>query len=440
MSDLIKAQNLPQFNWYTQWTSLATNGMPEKLIKEGLKQSNRIKVSFKKGTKEITGHVMPDQAWFGAEYFLAYTLPNFKSKILTWLSDSQKDNGQLLFSLLGQCFQDVGLTEWTSIVAKQCPDDADRTKANFNECIRDYLEAVAGFPNIGKQLIRWHHIEKKPTLMPMHEFMPRRVQLLSYLESDYLSQMMDVPTAQEESEQIFFVQPKVHQNKFANLNKTVPSNPLIMIAIFEHCQATDKAAGVLKKIAKDKEQPKEKSTAHVPTARSHELSYKQHRRHKYHDYHRRDQCDCDDCRPDYHHQDDWRHDPGRRNNKDARNNKSYNKKDDCKRTHFKKKSDEAMHNDQSSLLSAGNLPGRRSWSCSRSPLRSHSCSCSRSSSRSYENHHVEQHDCKPSVAPKRRCLYSKDDYDGHYHRPDKNDSVFATFSAPKTKRGNHTQK
>ncbi len=62
MSDLIKAQNLPQFNWYTQWTSLATNGMPEKLIKEGLKQSNRIKVSFKKGTKEITGHVMPDQA------------------------------------------------------------------------------------------------------------------------------------------------------------------------------------------------------------------------------------------------------------------------------------------------------------------------------------------------------------------------------------------
>jgi hypothetical protein len=75
--------------------------MPDKLIKEGLKQPNRIKVSFEKGTKEITGHVTPDQAQFGTEYFLAYTLPDFKSKILTRLSDLQKDNGPLLFSFLG---------------------------------------------------------------------------------------------------------------------------------------------------------------------------------------------------------------------------------------------------------------------------------------------------------------------------------------------------
>ncbi len=165
---------------------LGANDMPDKLIKEGLKQPNRIKVSFKKVTKEITSHVAPNQAQFGAEYFLAYTLPNFKSKILTRLSDSQKDNGPLLFSLLGQCFQDVGLTEWTSVVTKQCPDNADCTKANFHKCIRDYLEAVAGFPNIGNQLIHWLHMAKKPTIMPMHEFMRHQVQLLSYLESDYL--------------------------------------------------------------------------------------------------------------------------------------------------------------------------------------------------------------------------------------------------------------
>jgi hypothetical protein len=150
---------------------LGTNGMPDKLIKEGLKQPDRIKVSFEKGAKEITSHVAPNQARFGTEYFLAYTLTNFKSKILTQLSDAQKDNGPLLFSLLGQCFQDVGLTEWTSVVAKQCPDDADQTKANFAKCIRDYLEAIAGFPNIGNQLIRWFRTAKKPTLMPMHEFM-----------------------------------------------------------------------------------------------------------------------------------------------------------------------------------------------------------------------------------------------------------------------------
>ncbi len=144
-----------------------------KLIKEGLKQPNQIKVTFEKGTKEITIHVAPDQARFGTEYFLAYTLPNFKSKILTQLLDAQKDNGPLLFSHLGQCFQDVGLTEWTSIVAKQCPNNADRTKANFNECTRDYLEAITGFLNIGNQLICWLCTAKKPTLMPMHEFMRR---------------------------------------------------------------------------------------------------------------------------------------------------------------------------------------------------------------------------------------------------------------------------
>jgi hypothetical protein len=39
-SDLIKAQVTPQFNWYARWTSLGANGMPDKLIKEDLKQPN----------------------------------------------------------------------------------------------------------------------------------------------------------------------------------------------------------------------------------------------------------------------------------------------------------------------------------------------------------------------------------------------------------------
>jgi hypothetical protein len=69
---------------------------------------------------------------------------------------------------------------------------------------------------------------------------------------------MEVLTAQEKSERIFFVQPKVHQNKFADLNKMVPTNPLKMITIFEQCQATNKVAGILEKIAKDEQQPKEK--------------------------------------------------------------------------------------------------------------------------------------------------------------------------------------
>jgi hypothetical protein len=92
---------------------------------------------------------------------------------LTQLLDTQKDNGQLLFNLMGQRFQDVGLTEWTSNIAMQRPNNADCTKANFDEPIRDYLEAVAGFLNIGNKLIRWLCTAKNPTLMPMHKLMWR---------------------------------------------------------------------------------------------------------------------------------------------------------------------------------------------------------------------------------------------------------------------------
>jgi hypothetical protein len=67
MSDLVKAQTTPQFNWYNFWMSFGSNGRPDKLIKEVLKQPDQIKISFKKNSKdlsskEITGHAAPDQA------------------------------------------------------------------------------------------------------------------------------------------------------------------------------------------------------------------------------------------------------------------------------------------------------------------------------------------------------------------------------------------
>jgi hypothetical protein len=303
MSDLVKAQNTPQFNWYTCWTSLGADGMPDKLIEEGLKQPDQIKVSFKKGAKEISSHVASNQARFGAEYFLAFALPDFKSKILTRLSDAQKDNGPLLFSLLG----------W-SVLSGRRPDRVDR-----------------------------HHCETMPeqcrldegTLRPVHQGLPqgrcwvpqhRRPadSLASYGQkarsyanawvhaaSSAASQLprewlppfwtMDIPTAQEKSEQIFFTQPKAHQNKFANLNKTVPADPLRMIAFFEQCQATDKVAGVLDKIAKDKKQPKEKKMAHLPTTHSRESSYRQHCSRNYRNYHQSDRRNHNDHQSGYCH-------------------------------------------------------------------------------------------------------------------------------------------
>jgi hypothetical protein len=115
---------------------------------------------------------------------------------------------------------------------------------------------------------------------------------------------MEVPTLQEKSEQIFFVQPKARQNKVADLNKTVSKDPIKLIAFFKQCQATDKSSGILKKIAKDKKQLKGKKTAHLPATRSHELSYHQHCNHKYLDSHQSNRRDCNNPRPDYDHQDD----------------------------------------------------------------------------------------------------------------------------------------
>jgi hypothetical protein len=105
---------------------------------------------------------------------------------------------------------------------------------------------------------------------------------------------MEVPTVQEKSEQIFFAQSRTHQFKFADLIKMVPTDLLKLIGFFKQCQVTDKAAGILKKIAKDKKQPKDKKMAQLAAVFSCELSYRQHRSHKYPDYHQRGRHDCND--------------------------------------------------------------------------------------------------------------------------------------------------
>jgi hypothetical protein len=53
MSDLTKAQATHQSTWYTHRTSLGANGIPDKMIKEDLKQPHQIKISFEEGSKDI---------------------------------------------------------------------------------------------------------------------------------------------------------------------------------------------------------------------------------------------------------------------------------------------------------------------------------------------------------------------------------------------------
>jgi hypothetical protein len=68
------------------------------------------------GHLDITRHVGSNQAQFESEYFIALT-----------------EDGPILFNLIGQCFQDVGLTEWKYVVRKQCPNNTNLAKASFKE-------------------------------------------------------------------------------------------------------------------------------------------------------------------------------------------------------------------------------------------------------------------------------------------------------------------
>lgn len=74
---------------------------------------------------------------------------------------------------------------------------------NLIECQQDYLEAVAWFPNIDDQLICWFRTAQKQALMPIHDYMHRKVQLFSYLEKGLHRMMMELPTKQEKVKQIW---------------------------------------------------------------------------------------------------------------------------------------------------------------------------------------------------------------------------------------------
>ncbi len=64
----------------------------------------------------ITRHVAPEQARFESEYFLALTV-----------------GCPPLFNLIGQCFQDVGLTKLNKVVGKRCLRNNDLAKASFKK-------------------------------------------------------------------------------------------------------------------------------------------------------------------------------------------------------------------------------------------------------------------------------------------------------------------
>ena len=360
MSDLLKAVAAPQFGWFYKWTSLGSDGMPDRTIEDGLKQPDRIKISFTANSKEYSASIAPDQARFGPEFFLAMTLPDFKHQVVNRLPANKKEDGPTLFPLLEQCLQEVALTKWRNVVSTRCPTKESKTYESFLECIRDYLEALAGFPNVGDQLIRWLRTVKKPALMPVHDFMRRRVQLMTYLEDGLLRRTMALPGDQEKIEQVFFSVPLRHRQKYAETHKSLPTDVTTLACFFEQCQNADAINGMLKALKCEKKQSKATSNRlsdrnkNRDARRNHSCDHNRRRhRDRHYDRHDRDHNDRrardrntdrnernarDDRNKSDRHRDhrDRKHD---RNDRDRKNDRPHRAIDD------KAKSHHAMHID-----------------------------------------------------------------------------------------------
>jgi hypothetical protein len=83
MAELLTAINEPTFNWYPQWIELNKKGQPKNPIKDGMSQPPTRKILWSTPNgREMSCEVTPDRARFGPKYVLAYTIPDFETKLL----------------------------------------------------------------------------------------------------------------------------------------------------------------------------------------------------------------------------------------------------------------------------------------------------------------------------------------------------------------------
>ena len=61
-----------------------------------------------------------------------------------------------------------------------------RNMLAFGECVRDYLEQVAGVKFIGNQLTRWMKQSRKPAHMPPDAWNQRLLELQGYIDNGML--------------------------------------------------------------------------------------------------------------------------------------------------------------------------------------------------------------------------------------------------------------
>ncbi len=122
MLDIFKAQATPQSYWYTYWTLLGADGSPDKLIKKRFETAQSHQgFLWKKAKRNTLDMLHLIKHNLDPSISLHSRFRVFKSKIVTWLSETKQEDAPTQFSLMGQCFQDIGLTKWTNIAGQAMP-------------------------------------------------------------------------------------------------------------------------------------------------------------------------------------------------------------------------------------------------------------------------------------------------------------------------------
>ena len=246
MSNILRAKRNPPFKWYYGWIATNEDGSLDTKSQDGLKQPDTIKVlldvaetgvNSRGRTRQVTCDIVPDKAFYGPEFSLIFTIPQFKDKIWSKLDTKASDYVAQLHTLFGQCLQGKAASHWAAVLLNY--PVPDRTVESFKEAQKDYLEKVAVITKLGDVIIRQLEFTKKPASLPLEEYLARRLEWQGHITNGYLRYTLAVPTKHQIAEQIFSHQPKHHQDHYARKHEEVEEDPQALKVYFQGCHDED---------------------------------------------------------------------------------------------------------------------------------------------------------------------------------------------------------
>ena len=163
------------------------------------------------------------------------------------------------------------LDEQTTAALGKLADGADASALNydgmFTTVVQHYLEEVQGLGFIGDAAIRFlQGSNKKPVKMTPAMFFRRRAMILGFITGGFLRFKLSVPRTVQLNEAVFLACALVWQEKYAETNEEVTTDTSKLISAFSAYHTADIRAGTLKKIQKEKEDKKRKSSGHARPA------------------------------------------------------------------------------------------------------------------------------------------------------------------------------